>query len=159
MPETRINRKVISFFLLVTFSFNAWAVDNVSTPDTLVSPDSKEFLEMRGIIKKSKNSEAVEVSQLLDSVEILVYTADNRLIRTFFTNRKGKCDFKLPLDKQLFVKVSKKGFVSKYIEVNTKIPPDRKKDYIFPFQVDILDRKSTRLNSSHIQKSRMPSSA
>ena len=31
--------------------------------------------------------------------------------------------------------------------------------YIFPFVGFILDRKSTRLNSSHSAKSRMPSSA
>ena len=30
---------------------------------------------------------------------------------------------------------------------------------LHPYEVDIIDRKSTRLNSSHIQKSRMPSSA
>ena len=30
---------------------------------------------------------------------------------------------------------------------------------IAAFEPDVLDRKSTRLNSSHIQKSRMPSSA
>ena len=34
-----------------------------------------------------------------------------------------------------------------YVKLNKKIPPE------------VLDRKSTRLNSSHIQKSRMPSSA
>ena len=32
-------------------------------------------------------------------------------------------------------------------------------DIKFTSSLDVLDRKSTRLNSSHIQKSRMPSSA
>ena len=32
-------------------------------------------------------------------------------------------------------------------------------DYVFKLRKNVLDRKSTRLNSSHIQKSRMPSSA
>ena len=46
--------------------------------------------------------------------------------------------------------------------VITVVPVTSNIDRVFPFQVLLPaaeDRKSTRLNSSHIQKSRMPSSA
>ena len=41
----------------------------------------------------------------------------------------------------------------------TKLRPIRQKIGMIFQQFNLLDRKSTRLNSSHIQKSRMPSSA
>ena len=53
-------------------------------------------------------------------------------------------------------------------QLETRAPADRERDLFakLPGQIEnaqknapYLDRKSTRLNSSHIQKSRMPSSA
>ena len=46
-------------------------------------------------------------------------------------------------------------------KIETKIEPSKEKNYapMPPLEIPVTDRKSTRLNSSHIQKSRMPSSA
>jgi hypothetical protein len=111
-----------------------------SPADTLVKPDSKEYLKMNGIVKESREKdEGFESTRLIDSAEISVYTHDNVLLATFITNKKGKCEFKLPLNKKFIIRVTKKGYVTKFIEVNSKVPHDKKKEYVFPFQVDIFE--------------------
>jgi hypothetical protein len=56
-----------------------------------------------------------------------------------WTNKKGKCSFKLPLDKNIKIQVSKKGFVTKSIAVNTKIPAQQKDIFSFNCDVDIFE--------------------
>ena len=47
----------------------------------------------------------------------------------------------------------------RYLADGVTVPPDGFKKLGRDFDAIFVDRKSTRLNSSHIQKSRMPSSA
>ena len=49
--------------------------------------------------------------------------------------------------------------VGRWADLETGGSGDRAGDMLEVVDDDLLDRKSTRLNSSHIQKSRMPSSA
>jgi hypothetical protein len=43
------------------------------------------------------------------------------------------------LNRQLRLEISKRGYVTKYIDVNTKVPPERKLAYLFPFDIDLFD--------------------
>ena len=66
-----------------------------------------------------------------------------------FTDSLGQVEFqRVPTQQSYIIRASKMGYVDSEVEFDTVRGENVKRD-----------RKSTRLNSSHIQKSRMPSSA
>jgi hypothetical protein len=113
---------------------------------TMTAADSakeKEFyLELRGTIRQLKRTETenekTELSTPLDSVLVTIYNGDIPYSE-FWTNKKGRCSFKLPLDKTFKIEVSRKGFVSKYIIVNSKVPYEQKDAFSFSFDVDLFE--------------------
>jgi hypothetical protein len=74
----------------------------------------------------------------LDSAVVTVYQ-NNAVYTTILTSRRGKCSFKLPLDRVFIVELSKPGFVSKRFEVNTKTPPNKRDAFDFDFDMDIFE--------------------
>jgi hypothetical protein len=106
------------------------AIDSVKQKDY--------YLEIKTTIRQSKGEEEEVQSTALDSVLITIYNGD-LVVSELLTNKKGKCSFKLPLDKNLKIRVSKKDFVSKYIAVNTKIPESKKDAFSFNCEVDIFE--------------------
>ena len=107
--------------------------------DTLLKDKTKkEYLEMRGIVLQSKRTEKGE-GKLLDSAMVTIYDGTHKPLVTFRTTKKGKCDFRLPLNQKFTIEVTRKGYVTKFLEVNTKVPDDKKAAYIFPFSIDIFE--------------------
>lgn len=107
--------------------------------DTLLNDKTKkEYLEMRGIIMRSKTSEKGE-SKPLDSAMISIYSAQRKLLVTFVANRRGRCDFRLPLNSKFIIEINKPGYVTKFLEVDTKVPDEKKAAFIFPFSIDIFE--------------------
>ena len=66
------------------------------------------------------------------------------------------CGFEAGLDKPLFLIAGPCVVESRELQLETA---GRLKEICARLRLAFIDRKSTRLNSSHIQKSRMPSSA
>jgi hypothetical protein len=98
------------------------------------------FLELRGYVRQligTENEKANEIKPL-DSVLITIFSGDIPYSE-LWTNKKGKCSFKLPLDKSFRIDVSKKGFVTKSILVITKVPNDQKDIFNFSFDVDLFE--------------------
>lgn len=130
------------------YSFGSAPADTVKQ-DTLVG-DKLHYLELRGTIRHLKGENRDE-AHILDSAVICVYNEKNTLVARYLTNRKGRCNFKLPLNRKFVVEVSKDGFVSKKVEINTKVPPEKKLAYIFPFSLDIFEEVKG-LNVSVLEK-------
>jgi hypothetical protein len=99
---------------------------------------NKEYLEMRGVVMQSKTSEKGE-GKLLDSAYVRIYDGTRKLLVSFVTKKNGKCDFRLPLNAKFIIEVTRKGYVTKYLEVNTKVPDDKRAAFIFPFTIDIFE--------------------
>lgn len=97
-----------------------------------------QYLEIKAAVRQSKGSDKEEESKPLDSVLVTIYNGDIPYSE-LWTNKKGKCTFKLPLDKSLIIQVSKKGFVTKSISVNTKVPFDDREAFNFSCDVDIFE--------------------
>lgn len=95
------------------------------------------YLEMRGNVRIQKG-ESKEELKPLDSAMITIYNGAIPYSE-IFTNKKGKCSFKLPLNKVFKIEVSKNKFVTKFFEVNTKVPNDKKDEYSFVFDIDIFE--------------------
>lgn len=142
---------LIAFFCIIFFcSFSGFDVVNVSaqkttnpSSDTLLADKTKkQYLELKGMIKQSKTNPKGK-EDMLDSAQITVYeyvgNAKNK-IYSFYSNSKGKCEIKLPLDKRYVLEVSKEGYVSKNFEINTKVPDKEKAAFVFPFTIDIFEK-------------------
>jgi hypothetical protein len=98
------------------------------------------YVELRGYIRQLKGTENEKASEIkpLDSVLITIFSGDIPYSE-LWTNKKGKCDFKLPLDKNFRIEISRKGFVTKNILVTTKVPNDQKDIFNFSFDVDLFE--------------------
>lgn len=95
------------------------------------------YLEMKANVRMQKG-DIKEENNPLDSAWVTVFQGEVPFSE-FMTNKKGKCSFKLPLDKVFKIEVSKSGFVTKIIEVNTKVPNEKKDAYSFVFDIDIFE--------------------
>lgn len=106
--------------------------------DTLTT----NYLELKGIINKSKGIK--ECDEPLNGVLIKIYK-DGKFLGARVSIRNGNVNFKLLLQSEYKLEVMKKGYVTKIIEVNTKInrmaiPEKKQKPYYeFPFSVDIFE--------------------
>lgn len=96
------------------------------------------YLEIKATVRQFKGEDKQAESRPLDSVLITIFNGDIPYSE-LWTNKKGKCFFKLPLDKNLKIQFSKKGFVTKSIAVNTKVPMANKEAFSFNCDVDIFE--------------------
>jgi hypothetical protein len=96
------------------------------------------YLEIKATVRQSKGDEKGDESVALDSVLVTIFNGEVPYSE-IWTNKKGKCSFRLPLDKNLKIQVAKKGFVTKSIAVNTKIPAQQKDIFSFNCDVDIFE--------------------
>ena len=115
--------------------------------DTVVKARD-HYVEMRGNVRKPKMNE--KEGKMIDSALITIYSGAIPYSE-LWTNKKGKCTFKLPLDKAFTIQVSKEGYVTKFFEVNTKVPPDKKAAFVFSFDIDIFEQVKN-LDVSALQK-------
>ncbi|MCC6838195.1 MAG: hypothetical protein IT234_06630, partial [Bacteroidia bacterium] len=108
-----LKQKILFLFIATgsTISLLSLSPQKISpkTNSNLPSDTTKNafYLELKGNVRQSKVSEKDE-SKALDSALITIYTGDIPFSETW-TNKKGKCSFKLPLGKQFKIEVSKSG--------------------------------------------------
>ncbi len=128
----------ISLMLFFTvFSSQSYA-HNTFIPSIASDTTKQEYLELKGNVRQSKSVNEKEKIKPIDSAEIAIYSNDT-LFSEVYTNKKGRCIFKLPLDTTFKIKVSKPGFTTKYFEVNSSVPLDKKNTFSFSFDIDLFE--------------------
>ncbi len=145
--------RTFAFIALCTFLFIQSSPKSIGTLNDkkliLSDTSSDYYLELKGIVRQSKGNIDAQ-RKAVDSALITLYVNDIPYSE-IWTNKKGKCIFKLALDKVYKVEVSKKGFVTKFFEVNTKVPAKKRDAFIFNFDIDIFEEVKG-LNVSVLQK-------
>ncbi|MBA3704558.1 MAG: hypothetical protein H0W84_01245 [Bacteroidetes bacterium] len=96
------------------------------------------YLELKGNVRQSKSITDKEEIKAIDSALVTIYS-DKILFSETITNKKGRCVFKIPLDKKFRVVVSKRGFTTKFFEVFTGVPMDKKNTFTFSFDIDLFE--------------------
>ncbi|MCE3281167.1 MAG: hypothetical protein K0S44_3358 [Bacteroidetes bacterium] len=141
----RIRVFLLSILLLGTASaFSQSSASGHAPKPGMTAADSaraKEcYLELRGYVRHLKGDALQSEKEIkpLDSVLITIYNGSIPYSE-LWTNKKGKCGFKLPLDKEFKIEISRKGFVTKSITVLTKVPNDQKTIFNFSFDVDLFE--------------------
>ena len=137
-------KRLLTVLFFVTSLSNAIAQQN----DSLLL-GVKNYVEMKGNIKLLKDKD--KEKGVLDSALVSILNEKKELVTTFYSNRKGKVDFKLPLQRKYSIEISKKGCVSKIIEINTKMPQNKVKNYEFSFDIGIFEEVKG-LNVSVLKK-------
>ncbi|MDQ3109010.1 MAG: carboxypeptidase-like regulatory domain-containing protein [Bacteroidota bacterium] len=107
--------------------------------DTLV-PVGQNYLEMRGRILKSEGQQRDESKNPLDSAVVSVVNEGGKTIWSGFTDAKGRLNIRLPLGKKFTMYFNKKGFVKKFISVDTHVTGDPKKNFDFTYDIDIFEK-------------------
>lgn len=144
--------KAIKTFLLFTM-FICIAHANVfaSAADTTLNRDVKKFyLRINSIVHDSKGPDKAD-EKILKGAIVKVMNADNYLIASYFSDKKGKITFDLALDKKYKIIISKKGYVSKIIEVDSSVPKDVNNAYIFPADMYLFEEVG-KLNTAVLLK-------
>ena len=135
----------IAFLLIIAATVEGFAQSNQTPPKNpaaISKIDSVkarvQYLEIKAAVRQTKGDDKNSEIKPLDSVLVTIYNGDIPYSE-IWTNKKGKCSFKLPLDKNLTIELSKKGFVTKFISVNTKVPFDDRTAFNFSCDVDIFE--------------------
>ena len=124
--------KLIILISILLFSKSSYSTLNVMNKDT------KYYLEMYGVVLLNNNIEN-EKKKLIDSVEVEILSLDKKFLGSTISNEKGQCYFRLPLNEQYILKVSKKGLVTKLINVDTRINKEDFKKYNLPFEIEMYE--------------------
>ncbi len=105
-----------------------------------IQDTTQYYLEINGNVREMKDVMASSGDNpWMDSAVVTVYL-NNAVYATMLTTRRGKCSFKLPLNKLYIVELSKPTYVSKRFEVNTKVPANKYDAFDFYFDMDIFKR-------------------
>ncbi|HET6989954.1 MAG TPA: hypothetical protein VFJ43_01465 [Bacteroidia bacterium] len=97
---------------------------------------SKRFLQFEGRIFQTGMDVRCS-KKILDSAFIFIYDEKKMTTDTVMTSYQGNYGFRLPLNSQFMITVSKKGFVSKKLHANTHVPVFSKGENTMEFEMDL----------------------
>lgn len=124
--------------LIIIFGFlPAFSPLFASAADTLVG-NSEFYLEMKGRVLES-HGQSDDEKESLDSAAFSILNESSVIILSGYSDSKGRLAFKLPLGRKFTLTFTKKGFVRKMIIVDTHVPADARKAFVFAFDVDIFE--------------------
>lgn len=125
----------IVLFSSVVFAQNGNAGNKERRSDSLMQ-NPKYYVLLDGMIYQSAVSEKGK-QKALDSVVVRILNETDFTMATRYS-KKGRCAVKLPLGKKYTIEFSKRGFVSKIIEVNAIVPRYDTFVSVFPFDIDLF---------------------
>jgi uncharacterized protein YdeI (BOF family) len=125
----------IAISLLKTSSLIA---QDTKADSTSARDPKKYYLQINSLIKDSKGPDKADEKVVVKGAVIKVINSNNYLVASYFTDKKGKVSFQLPLDKKFKIIIQKKGYVSKIVEVNSEIPKDVNNAFIFGVDIALF---------------------
>jgi hypothetical protein len=141
--------RIYALHCLLLFSSFSVARPIIQNPEDSLFQNSKNYIELKGQIKFLKGTQ--NEKGFLDSAVISVHNESNTVVATYLSDRKGKTALRLPLNRQFTLHVSKRGFVTKIVEINTIVTAAGMKNHMFAFDLEIFE-KITGLDVSVLQK-------
>ena len=135
-----VNKMLLTLLLVSTIVLPTLSQTG-KAPVVIDSAKAKDYyLEMKATIKRYTGAAEVTEEKLpvLPGATISVYDGMN-LIMKVETNEKGRCVFRLPLERTYKIQVSKNGYVTKFFVVNTIVPKLNLGAFTFNFDLDIFE--------------------
>jgi hypothetical protein len=128
-------------FLLLAISLlktSSLIAQEAKTDSTLERDPKKYYLQINSLIKDSKGPDKADEKVVVKGAVIKIISSSNYLVASYFTDKKGKASFKLPLDKKFKIIIQKKGYVSKIVEIDAEVPKDLNNAFIFGVDVALF---------------------
>jgi hypothetical protein len=144
--------KNLSFHAILTLSM-FFVVSQANSQITIKQSKStanKNCLEMQGIVKQS-GSDEYSSEYVLDSAVVSVFNETKKTTDSSFSDKEGKCNINLPLNNEYMIRITKKGFLTKILKIDTRIKRHKKHRYVFPFDIDLF-RKIEGVDVSYLLK-------
>ncbi len=129
------------FITLLTFIYgiNSYSFASVSDSTSVGGRDPKKFyLQIDAKINDSKGPEKADEKEVIKGAVIKVMNDNNYLVASYFSDKKGKVTFQLPLDKKYKVIICKKGYVTKIVDIDSTVPKEINNAYVFKADVAIF---------------------
>ena len=108
----------------------------VRETDSLMLDNPKYYLMLDGMVYQSAVSENGKQKSLDSVISRVLNETDFTMAQRY--SKKGRCAVKLPLGKKYTIEFSKKGYVSKIIDVNAIVPRYDTFVSVFPFDIDLF---------------------
>ncbi|MEI6523431.1 MAG: hypothetical protein WCO37_08050 [Bacteroidota bacterium] len=151
-------KKTKAFYLILLLLFFVSAIDNFTysqakkgnssknveeddeeqegkLPEGFTQDDKIHYLEMQCEVTEPTKENGKISSVVVPVVLFRIYDDKGALIKAVFADEKGKCKFRLGFQKKYKIIISRKGFYSKILSIDTKIPTDLNTAYIFPADI------------------------
>jgi hypothetical protein len=151
-------KKTNAFYLILLLLFFISAIDNYSysqakkgnssknvdeddeeqegkLPEGFTQDDKIHYLEMQCEVTEPIKEKGKISTAVVPVVLFRIYDDKGALIKAIFADEKGKCKFRLGFQKKYKIIISRKGFYSKILSIDTKIPTDLNTAYIFPADI------------------------
>lgn len=96
------------------------------------------YLEMTGKVKESKNWQYGKLKNI-ENAKIAILNKERKVIKLTYSNKDGICFIKLPLDNEYIIEVSKKGWVTKTINVDTRLRIKKLKKYVLNYEIEMFE--------------------
>ena len=128
-------------FLLIAISLlktSSLIAQEAKADSTLARDPKKYYLQINSLIKDSKGPDKADEKVVVKGAVIKIINNNNYLVASYFTDKKGKASFQLPLDKKFKIIIQKKGYVSKIVEVNSEVPKEVNNAFIFGVDVALF---------------------
>ncbi len=121
----------------------------VSEANTKIS-ERQHGLEMQGIVKQT-GSDEYSSEYILDSALVSIYDQTKKTRTIQYSDNTGHCSIHLPFNNRFSISVSKNGYVTKIINIDTKVSGKHKKHFVFPFDIDLF-KQIEGIDISHLLK-------
>lgn len=95
-------------------------------------------LEMYGNVKESKNWETWPLKNIEDA-EIIIFNTEYKVLEKLHSDKIGMCVMKLSLNDQFIIRVSKEGYITKTIHVDTRLSETKLAHYYINFEIDMFE--------------------
>jgi hypothetical protein len=151
-------KKTNAFYLILLLLFFVSAIDNFTysqakkgnssknveeddeeqegkLPEGFTQDDKIHYLEMQCEVTEPTKENGKISSVVVPVILFRIYDDKGALIKAVFADEKGKCKFRLGFQKKYKIIISRKGFYSKILSIDTKIPTDLNTAYIFPADI------------------------
>lgn len=144
------SRGLTILMFLISFIITYFKISSIN--NTIhADKNKKDYLEMHGKIKQASEYE-FEEQHYIESAQISVLCLSNKKNDIVYSNHFGECHFRLALNNQYILKISKKGWLTKTINIDTRLSKQKTKRYHLYFDTemfeDIKGVKVTTLNSA-----------
>jgi hypothetical protein len=132
-----LRRGLTILMFLLSFIITYYKISSINST---IHPDKNKnkCLEMHGIIKQANEYE-FEEQYYIERAQITILSLRPKKTESVYSNHFGECHFRLELNNEYIIKISKKGWLTKTINIDTRLSQEKTKRYHLYFDTEMFE--------------------